>query len=956
MAMAATNQPLPGLHVTAPDEDMEISDYERNGDDIDIDIDLTVDPSHHEDENMDDDRSEHDTRDDVMIDGDGNDDEDGMMQDNMSVPDEHLTDASDVGYIDMEVKEVPQEQPVGHVDIEVQDSAPAEDFIDYDDNVEAQPQVAPEIPTQQPAGVSATDQNQLLDGEKQTNQDPIAQPQISEDIAVPQPSVQAHAPVSVEDKAQEPSSADAQPQEPASTQSGAEQTTEDHQAAERPAEPHFQATSTQSVSGSDAVAAAEHGAHLATEAPEITGQEEGGLYDGQQAGDAAALDASEHQSESQQAVQHAEEVLDFSQLPFDPKNDGETQSSHSGSALHSVVVVYQGDEISLFPPNDSDISDSFYFLQDESLANESVKTLLQACRQVLGETMRDEDELEIDVAELGLCVSEDSQHAANTSFAQILDVYLQLHELDGNQSPGPLYLTLNTKTRFSARLNSLLGAIADGRGMSQLSFLEDVAEEETYAESEVAQEEQGPANQVDEHQQKEHRGSEPEHVSEHGHPPVEESHGSTNTAVEQEQVSHSTAVQPHETQVDQTSHVEEQDAAHEEQSATQQQPEDTTASAQEQYEAHSYVSPCPEELPEYESSDEGEPSGERENEHSAEESSKNDGPAPEDSRENDQIDYDDGENAEDTKDDASYRSSTLQGDNTPATFDESTPQRENVGGMPLDNLSAVSTSIAGLPQEQNPLYDVSGDGLSTEAYGGDHQEVVDSAQHDETQTPNVEVGLGEHGESEQHFDQHDLSNAEEALEQELERELNNQGESFDLPDDYPENTGADHYPTNYDEGGEDYGYEQDEGGQGSVGDEETYEEYVVVEADDVQDNADAPDTGLDGGDPTLPHGDGLDEAKAKEAAENDPDGTYSGLDNGWQDGLDEQAQPNARASDEDDLDTIDYDDEELSQPQSPQQDEAAAQSPSSAKRGWEELDQDDEDQANEQAPKKVKSE
>ncbi|EOD47244.1 hypothetical protein UCRNP2_6009 [Neofusicoccum parvum UCRNP2] len=140
MAMAATNQPLPGLHVTAPDEDMEISDYERNGDDIDIDIDLTVDPSHHEDENMDDDRSEHDTRDDVMIDGDGNDDEDGMMQDNMSVPDEHLTDASDVGYIDMEVKEVPQEQPVGHVDIEVQDSAPAEDFIDYDDNVEAQPQ------------------------------------------------------------------------------------------------------------------------------------------------------------------------------------------------------------------------------------------------------------------------------------------------------------------------------------------------------------------------------------------------------------------------------------------------------------------------------------------------------------------------------------------------------------------------------------------------------------------------------------------------------------------------------------------------------------------------------------------------------------------------------------------------------------------------------------------------
>lgn len=414
MAMAAPNQPLPGLHVTAPEEDMEISDYERNADDIDIDIDLTVDASHHEDENMDDDRSEHDTRDDIMLDGDGNDDEDGMMQDNMSLPDEHLTDASDVGYLDLEAKEAPQNQSAPeHVDVEVQDSTQAEDYIDYDDAVEAQPQAAPEPPTQQTSVPPVTIQNQLQDGDLQAAQAPITQAQALEADPVSQQTVQDQAPAAVENQVQEPTSADLQVQEPTTIQGGAELPTEEHQDLEKPAESYSEATSAQPIVDPQPAVVTEEPAHHATEAAASRDQDGSSANDGQHADSAIAPAAPEQQEEPEQSGQQPGDTLDFSLLPFDSKQDDENQSSHSGSHLHPVVVVYQGDEISLFPPDDGDTSDSFYFLQDETLANESVKVLLQACRQVLGETMRDEDELEIDVAELGLCVSEVSFNIPN---------------------------------------------------------------------------------------------------------------------------------------------------------------------------------------------------------------------------------------------------------------------------------------------------------------------------------------------------------------------------------------------------------------------------------------------------------------------------------------------------------------------------------------------------------------
>ncbi len=75
--------------------------------------------------------------------------------------------------------------------------------------------------------------------------------------------------------------------------------------------------------------------------------------------------------------------------------------------IHPVVVVYQDNEMSLFPPIDQDQEHSqTYFLQDESHAAKSINCLLGACRSVLGESINEQDELEIQIEELGLHLSE----------------------------------------------------------------------------------------------------------------------------------------------------------------------------------------------------------------------------------------------------------------------------------------------------------------------------------------------------------------------------------------------------------------------------------------------------------------------------------------------------------------------------------------------------------------------
>jgi hypothetical protein len=73
--------------------------------------------------------------------------------------------------------------------------------------------------------------------------------------------------------------------------------------------------------------------------------------------------------------------------------------------LHTVKVIYQQTEICLFPPHSDEGAETF-FLSDQGLAHESIDMLLASCREVLADTIGDDDELVLDVASLGLHISE----------------------------------------------------------------------------------------------------------------------------------------------------------------------------------------------------------------------------------------------------------------------------------------------------------------------------------------------------------------------------------------------------------------------------------------------------------------------------------------------------------------------------------------------------------------------
>ena len=73
--------------------------------------------------------------------------------------------------------------------------------------------------------------------------------------------------------------------------------------------------------------------------------------------------------------------------------------------LHHVIVHYDGNDISLFPPSEGESSETF-LLVDENLVNVSMTDMLRACRSVLGDSIREEDELELIIEDLGISLSE----------------------------------------------------------------------------------------------------------------------------------------------------------------------------------------------------------------------------------------------------------------------------------------------------------------------------------------------------------------------------------------------------------------------------------------------------------------------------------------------------------------------------------------------------------------------
>ena len=91
------------------------------------------------------------------------------------------------------------------------------------------------------------------------------------------------------------------------------------------------------------------------------------------------------------------------------QTDTKPGSDLSISQLHPVTVFYENSEIMLFPPSKSDETNVTYFLRNGEIVDKSLIDLMKAFRDVLGESISEDDEMEIDITYLGLCTSEVSQ-------------------------------------------------------------------------------------------------------------------------------------------------------------------------------------------------------------------------------------------------------------------------------------------------------------------------------------------------------------------------------------------------------------------------------------------------------------------------------------------------------------------------------------------------------------------
>ncbi|PGH26530.1 hypothetical protein AJ80_01844 [Polytolypa hystricis UAMH7299] len=152
--------------------------------------------------------------------------------------------------------------------------------------------------------------------------------------------------------------------------------------------------------------------------------------------------------------------------------------------LHPIKVLYQDSEISLFPPQAGDQSETF-FLENEAIAHHSVYELILACRAVLGEHITSDEEISVDIEPLDLHLLEDTIHSAPITLSQIVEVYLELCHNDGVEEPEPLYLTLSTRRKFLSAFDGLVTAAKAGKGLSEVAQpWEDQTADQTEADGE----------------------------------------------------------------------------------------------------------------------------------------------------------------------------------------------------------------------------------------------------------------------------------------------------------------------------------------------------------------------------------------------------------------------------------------------------------------------------------------
>ncbi|KAJ5649081.1 uncharacterized protein N7484_002804 [Penicillium longicatenatum] len=173
-------------------------------------------------------------------------------------------------------------------------------------------------------------------------------------------------------------------------------------------------------------------------------------------------------------------------------NEIEHENTHEDESLHTVKVIYQDNEISLFPPLEGDSAETF-FLHDEDVAYDNVGRLFSSLREVLLDNIAEHDTLVIDIDSLGIQITEDSSYTSKITLHQILDIYLRLCHNDGIHDPDALYLSLSSKAAIHHELASLDSAAKEGKGLSQIHLWADYDEEDpVVGEAAGSHEQPGP--------------------------------------------------------------------------------------------------------------------------------------------------------------------------------------------------------------------------------------------------------------------------------------------------------------------------------------------------------------------------------------------------------------------------------------------------------------------------------
>ncbi|KAJ5991957.1 hypothetical protein N7451_007681 [Penicillium sp. IBT 35674x] len=170
-------------------------------------------------------------------------------------------------------------------------------------------------------------------------------------------------------------------------------------------------------------------------------------------------------------------------------NELEHENTHDEEPLHTVKVIYQDNEISLFPPLEGDSAETF-FLHDEDVAYDNVGRLFSSLREVLLDNIAEHETLVIDIDSLGIQITEDSSYTSRITLHQILDIYLRLCHNDGIHDPDALYLSLSSKAAIHHELANLDFAAKEGKGLSQIHLWADYNEEDPVVEEAAGSHEQ----------------------------------------------------------------------------------------------------------------------------------------------------------------------------------------------------------------------------------------------------------------------------------------------------------------------------------------------------------------------------------------------------------------------------------------------------------------------------------